>query len=750
MAKQIDDLQLKAMIAQEIAHACKYDEGDKSDKRTSAIEYFEGTMNDVPAMANRSKVVSRDVADTIGLMLPGIMRVFMSTDKMAEFTPETEADEEYCEQAEDLANHVFFKDNDGRKIIWDATHDSLLHGNAIVKIWWEKTKKYEVKNYTNLSDEDFKAIAEEEGSEVLEHEERIETVEVPPELLGPEMVNGEPAVMEMSFHDIKVRRIKSAGRIRIDVIEPENFLKNEESICIEDARFTAHRDYSITRSDLIEMGFDRDIVERLPDYHSSDLSSETLARENVSLPIGDAADDSERRVELYENYIKVDADGDGISETVKAYYTGTSGAGELLDWEVWEDEAPFVDIPCEPVPHRFDGISITDKTADMQRMKTILERQAVDNIYATNQPVREAEAGSVLNPDMLINPKIGGTIWKKKGSPPLMPAVLPFTADKAFQAITYFDDVIEKRTGVSRATAALDPEALSNQSATANMNAKDASYSQVELVARNQAEGWRKVFKRIHQLSIRHQDKPRTIRLRDEWVEIDPKDWNADMDCTINVGLGTGSRERDVAMLNQVLMQQTAMAERFMSTGIVDKAIEYIPLIRNTLVKIAECAGLKNADEMYPEFTDDDQQNALQLAQQAAQQPNPAIELEQVKLQGQAQLKELELQAGMQAEQAKLEITREAEALKAEGNQIKEAAQLEADIAMEDKRQESALLVHNDKMHFEREKFATETRLKFEELEIKRLAAENSTHDQSAGNKRANSVSSGESGTIPQ
>jgi hypothetical protein len=123
--------------------------------------------------------------------------------------------------------------------------------------------------------------------------------------------------------------------------------------------------------------------------------------------------------------------------------------------------------------------------------------------------------------------------------------------------LEHFDQVTEKRTGVSRSTMALDPETLQNQSATANQNQKDASYSQVELIARNMAElGWKRVFKMILRLLVKHQDRPRTIRIRDKWVDMDPRFWNANMDVTVNTGLGTGSRDRDMAMLNNILQLQ--------------------------------------------------------------------------------------------------------------------------------------------------------------------------------------------------
>ena len=179
-----------------------------------------------------------------------------------------------------------------------------------------------------------------------------------------------------------------------------------------------------------------------------------------------------------------------------------------------------------------------------QRVKTVLTRQLLDNLYWVNNPLMVAQTGTIDNPEMLKSPVFGGTVFvSNKATLPPAPLSVPFIGDKALMAMEYLDGVIEMRTGVSRSSTALDPETLQNQTATAANLAKSASHSQVELIARNQAElGWKRVFKMILRLVVKHQDRPRTIRLRDEWVDMDPRHWNSDMDLSISVGLGIGGK----------------------------------------------------------------------------------------------------------------------------------------------------------------------------------------------------------------
>ena len=647
MAK-ITEEELKALLSEEIRSAITYDSQELTETRTRALEYYRGEMTDTPAMQNRSSVVSRDVADTMGWILPGVIRVFTASDRMAEFEPVRPGDEPFAKQATDFVNHVFWKDNDGYRVLWDATHDSLLQGNGIVKHYWDDTEECEYHEYSGLTAEQIALLQEEQGVEVVGQKEGQPQIVIVP---GPEG----PQEQEVQTFDVKVKRVTMNGRLRIECIEPENFIMDKNARFIEEARFCCHRD-EVSRSDLIEMGFPRDVVDALPADKGSSFSEETLARDEEYDGLRDVGHEATRLIELFECYVKADVDGDGIAETIRAYYAGKAGAGELLDWEVWEDDVPFSDIPCEPVPHRWDARSIADETIDVQRIKTVLLRQFLDNLYASALPMQEVEEGSVVNPEMLTAPKFGGIIWRKKNTNPIIPREIPFVADKVLGGLEYFDAVVEKRTGISRATMALDPDTLQNQTATANQNQRDAAYSQTELVARNMAElGWRRVFRMMLKLVVKHQDRPRTIRLRDEWVEMDPRVWNAGMDVTINVGLGTGSRDRDMAMLNNIFGVQTGMTQKFAESGFMEEAIDMIPKLSLTATKIAESAGIKNPDTYFPQFTPDKIQQMKQAAAEKASQPDPKVKAEMEKAQAEMQIDVQKHQLDSQLEREKMQ-----------------------------------------------------------------------------------------------
>ncbi|MBX5143201.1 hypothetical protein HJB79_31325 [Rhizobium lentis] len=701
--------ELKALIANEISDAETFVSTEVVTERVRAINYYNGEMPDTPHQQGWSEFKSRDVADVIGWVLPGIIRVFTASDRIVDYEPTKPGDEAFTDQASDYANYVFWKDNDGYRIMWDATHDSLLQADGIVKTYWDDSEECEYSVHSGLDAQSLALLLEDPDVEIMSQKEADPFTDIDPET-GQQV--------SIPLYDVKIKRVTSKGKLVMETVEPENFLKDRESITIETARFVCHRDPHVTRSKLIEMGFDKKIVENLPRYNftSSRLSPEANARDPYQF--GNAnGDPSMDRIELYECYIKADVNDDGIAETVLAYYAGASGAGELLDWEIWDDETPFTQIPCEPVPHRFTSRSLAGDVMDVQQIKTSVGRQLLNNAYQVNNPQKDIELGSVINMDELINPTVGGVILRKQGSNPVNYTVTPSILQDALATMGFMDQVIEMRTGVSRATMALDPETLQNQTATANQNQRDSAYSQVELIARNQAElGWKKVFAKVLKLIVKHQDRPRMIRLRDEWVEMDPRQWNATMDAQINVGLGTGSRDRDMSMLNNILASQIAITDRFQAAGLADKAIDMMPKIRKTLVKIVEAAGIKNADSFYPDIDEADLEQLKQMAAEMASQPPPEVQVQQAKIQADVQKSQAELQLKQQDQQSTLQMT---------------AMQNEANIQLQrDKmQQDAALQAQKMQMDYElrQQQIAAEIQLKREqlaaELQLKRELA---------------------------
>ena len=234
MTEKMDDDRLKSLLSQEIHSALTYDDTELSQKRAQALEYYRGVMSDTPSMSGRSSVVSKDVADTIGWMLPGIIRVFTASDQMAIYEPAKPGDEEFAKQATDYVNYVFMKDNPGYRILWDGTHDSLLLANGIIKHYWDDKEECEYTEHSGLTEEQIAILAMDQGVEIVAQKQGEPQV-----ILAP----GPQGMMEVPIQtfDVKVKRVITSGRVRIECINPEDFLINREAKCVEEARFVGHR-----------------------------------------------------------------------------------------------------------------------------------------------------------------------------------------------------------------------------------------------------------------------------------------------------------------------------------------------------------------------------------------------------------------------------------------------------------------------------------------------------------------------------
>ena len=687
-----DDSQIKAMAQAGIRDAQAYNDSELAETRLRAMQYFKGEITDLDDESDsedKSQFVSQDVADTIGFILPGLMRVFTGSGTIVTYGPRMPGDEEGAEQATDYVNYKFWADWEGYRVLWDAFHDALLLKNGVIKHWWDDTPELEYYVQTGMTQDELMLIQMDPDVEIVEMAENAEEIE--------------PGVIIPLF-DVKIQRTLSRGKMVMESVPPEDFLVERTATSLkqiqDDKRFAGHKTV-VTRSDLIEEGYPRDLVDTIPGFPVTFTDEEYNERHEESW-IGlhdNFSDDSMVQVERYECYFGTDVNDDGIAETIRVIMAGDDG-GVLLDWEVWEDDYPFTDLVPERIPHRWEGRSTADDTMDIQKTKSAVGRQMLNNLYQTNMPQKEMEEGSVTNMDEVVNPTLGGTIMRKRGTAPITYNTVPFMGDAALGVMNWLDDVVHRRTGVTQQSMALDPDALQNQSATAVNAMQTASYSKIELIARNFAEmGLRRLFQQLLKLLVKHQDRQEMIRLRGEWVPMDPRSWNASMDTTINVGQGTGSRERDVMMLRMVLADQFRIVEMLgMGNPIT---MQMLPLIRNTLARIVEASGLKDADQYYPEITDDDM---LRLIQDMQNQPNPEVE---------------KLKADMAKEEMKITAQRDKEAAQMQADLEVERARLEANMLEKEQDRQADMQKEGQKQVLEREKMATDAEFKDRELDIK-------------------------------
>ena len=641
MAK-VTELELKNIIGQEINNSMGYMGGNLSSQRKKSLEYYMGEPLGTE-IDGRSQVVSTDVADTVETILPNLLKIFTASDQTVKCEPVKAEDVALAEQATNYINYIFNKDNDGFSILYTWFKDALIEKNGIVKVYWDESKKVEQETYENLNEQEYQILVDNDDVEVVEEEsfvdekakEQLEQIKALAEAQGQVMED----IPTPKLYNCVIKRTSSSGKVKIENIPPEEFLIQKSAKNIEDATFVAQRVLK-TRSDLIEMGFDREIVEDLPTQNTVLLNDERLTRyaDIEENPLNEAPDESTQDIEIYECYVKCDVDGDGIAELRKVIVAG-GNANTILE-NMPCDFIPFCSLTPIPMPHRFYGRSVSELVEDVQLVKSTVMRQLLDNMYLTNNN-RVAIMDGMVNLDDLLTSRPGGVVrTKQPPSQVMMPMQNQTISQQAFPLLEYLDTVRETRTGVTRYSQGLDADAL-NKTATGVNTLMSQSQMRMELIARVFAEtGIKDLFRRIFELTVKYQNKERIVELNNKFVPVSPTEWKNRYNISITVGLGAGSKDQQIVMLNNILQKQL---QAFQLQGNKEYPMVTLKNIYNSLAKIIEEAGLKNVENYF--VNPDEGKELIQPSPPPPPTPIEKIEFTRIASEEKRKVAELELES---------------------------------------------------------------------------------------------------------
>jgi len=653
--KKITNDELASHLQTEIEQATGHMNSELSNQREEAMKYYLGEKfgNEIDG---RSEIVTTDVRDTIEYIMPSLMRIFTTHNNVAEFEPQGPEDVEMAQQATDYVNYVFNKQNNGFKVLYDSFKDALISKTGIIKHCWEEKTDVSTENYTNLTEIEYQSILSNDELEVLEHTETLiqearkdeNGMEIPPEVT----------------HDAKVKRVKNIGQVKIYSVPPEEFLISRRATDIESSDFCCHR-VKKTVSDLILEGYPESLVEKLPTYGQSNAewNEERLARFNYdddSIPPDEGTGPS-RKVWIDECYVRYDYDNDGIAELRKI----TKGGNVILE-NIEIDYIPFSSICPLPIPHKFHGMSIADTVKDIQLIKSTIVRNLLDNMYLTNNARYAVLAGQVELDDLLTS-RPGGIV-RMRSPNAVTPLPTPQMQPFAFEMVKYLDQVREERSGVSKMSQGLNPDVLTSHVTSGAVSAATESAMQrVELIARMFAEtGIKNVFRCIYQLVQKYEDRKKIFFLNNKFVPIDVSRWKENLNCTVNVGIGSGSQQTKMQTMSSImqilgtLVQQGGMGTLVTPNNLYNAISEYISQ-----------AGYKNSDtfisnpQMMPPKQPPEPTPEEKIANQKAM-----LEVEKLKLQA----TEMQLDNQLKTQELELKKTEAAVdlALKQKELQIKE------------------------------------------------------------------------------
>lgn len=638
----VDDLTLPGIIESEVANSIGHWDGSLSADRTREFQYYYGMPfgNEVDG---ESQVISTDVADTIEGLLPIILNIFTASDDVVRFDPNGPEDEEQAKQQTEVANHVFYRQNNGFLVLYQWFKDALIQKNGIVKYWWDENYSNEKSEYQGLTEGEYRKLMDPTGAieiEVLEHSSyddpqalaQIEQMKLQITTQATQMgVDPEQMLAQLEvpqLHDVKIRVKKDISKLCIEAIPPEEFgiSARHNSISIQDTPFCYHRSRK-TRSHLRTMGCPEEVlVNAGPDAtQEPDTTPEALARDRYTDDTWRSTPDKiNPDVWVTECFIRVDYDGDGVAELRHVILVGR---------EVWiNEETDHINFAClTPIimPHRWTGRSVSELVMDIQFTKSVIWRQMLNNLYLTNNPRKAvlSTAGGIVqaNLDDLLNSRPGG-IMREYVQGAIRNEEVPFVAGASFPMLEYMDGIKENRTGLTRYNQGSDADSL-NKTARGIAMIQAAGAQRTNLIARVFAEtGVKDLMQGIVYMLSKYSTKALTLQLRNKWVDIDPREWKNKLNMTVNVGLGTGNQDMKLQHLMALHQQQVELMKTGRGYMVSDENLFKL------YTKMAEAMGFK-----HPELFVTDPEKVPPQAKQKP--PDPALVKAQMDAQeGQAKL----------------------------------------------------------------------------------------------------------------
>lgn len=673
-----------------LVNACRAHRDDQSKDRETAQEYYRGEMKDLKVTrAGRSQVTSNDVRATIKKLMPSLMRSILGSDSVVQYEPVGPGDEEGAEQATSYVNRVVIPECGARDALHDAIFDACLLKTGILKWCAYKRRDVTIQDYTDQSDDAVLGLFDDPDVEIANITSTPET--------DVDVLAYDP---EAKRHSFRLKRVVERTDVRLEAVPRASFIISPGANNIPDAELVGEEQV-VTRSQLVEWGYDKTKVDSLRTF----LGEEAEEESRKGSDYGEETSGTTKALEevmIYEVYVRLDTDDDGIAELHRVVFGDGAGAGSVDAGQVLlgmeqVDEAPYADVVIEREAHQFEGRSIYEDTRDIQRVKTAILRGILDNAYAVNNPKPAVQADMVLNPETLLKGAWGEAIQLKTGAS-VRDAIewsqVPFVGANLFGVMEYFDTMAKERTGITDASGGVDPEAFQNTSATAAHLMSESGIAQADAIIRSVSYGIGRAFKGLLKLVIAHSDKPAVVRMDDDWVEYDPATWNVNMNAIINVGLGGGTKERDMSVLQIILGLQR---EILMTLG-DDNPLVKPEQFYHTLDKITETAGFASSGKF---FTKPDPDEIAAKQEEDAQKPDP----EQQKLEAQMQMQ-------MQIEQMKMQSNRD-----------KETAQMQADLQVKQVEIQARSQDNAEKWAIEREKLAMQERLETAKIESEMIRA---------------------------
>lgn len=647
----MDERELVALLAGKIDSALNDDDGELSATRQKNLDYYLGE----PFGNERegySQYRSREVLETVEWVLPALLRVFAAGDRAVQFDPIGPEDEDQAEQETEAVQFALARGNEYFATVYTWIKSALLEPVAYVKAWMDREVK--------VTGEQYRGLTEAELTQLMADPE----VEVTAQSVSPAGI------------DVNIKRTCVYPKLRIEPIPGEETLidASHNKLALDDCEFVCHRTKK-TYSWLVSAGFDRDLLDEVSAESGRDWAGEKVNRlftEDESWANWDDGhgDESLRTYWVHEISALVDVDGDGVAERRRIVLIGD----KIFENEE-HDYVPIVALCAIPMPHRHPGLAEADLVKDLQLLKSTLIRQLLDNVYRVNRP-RSRVGINALTDDgktlqSLLDP-MAEFIPCEDPSAIIDEQRTSFVSE-LLPVIQFVTESQQTRTGIAP-NLSLDPAVLQKTTMGAFQGALEQASQRVELLARIMAEtGFKWLAMKVHRLLKEHSQRPQMMKVRGQWIEVNPADWRERENVSVNVGLGFNDRSKELMATQSLLAAQLQLIQ----FGIVNPQN-----LLQSASDLVTASGKKSPERYFsepppPAPPQPDPNLLVAQAQAQAMQTDAQSKVMRAQVEGQ------KAQLDMQKAQFEAQLTAREQDLKLRESELKlQIAQLEAQIKL--------------------------------------------------------------------
>jgi hypothetical protein len=513
----------------------------ESTENAKLYKYYRAKTMD-NEVAGRSQLVDTTVFETVEWIMPALEDIFSEENGNPEFEPQGPEDEIPAEMMTQLCRYQFWRQSEGVVPLRQAMKKGLLfRPGGVIKYCWEKDVSSESKQW--------------EG--------------VPPDLMLEMGMMGDKYEAKTiipredgSFDVDGIQRSVEYDGPRFYSVPDGEFLRHPNTKDIKTSPFVAHRT-KVTADWLrrqkgkpgwIDAKIDEVLADHAPGGMSSteitDSESTMAQQDNLGANPEFSTDPARKEFTMYECYVQMDADGDGLLE---------NRVMNLIDKVLMRDAIneykypPFIRLCSIDDIDKFSQIPISEYVMDIQRLRTAVIRQMVDNNFQANNS-RKVYDPSVVSQADLFNNVPGGAIRVEPGvdvRTAITELVTQPFSPVTFSLLEYATNLAEQRTGITKSNKGVGDQY--NETFHGQMAALNQASQRIRMIAKIMATGLSDLFRAMVYMNKKFMTESTYIRLNNKFVPISPDDLEGRMDLILHVIMGQSSRQQTLVNMQTLL-----------------------------------------------------------------------------------------------------------------------------------------------------------------------------------------------------